>query len=221
MSLLRVPFILASAIGIQVASSSPNKVLKEETTKYAGVESSIWPTVMPTVLKGLSWTGALCETAVALSSAAPTSPFTQHILASLVLRPSWAISAIRLRCFHELGNLFTFQLSIRREHKLITSGPYAYVRHPSYTAGLATVAGIFTNLLGPGSWLRECGWLQTNVGSVIMGIPAIFMALSVSVLVWRAVAEDAQLRQEFGEQWDEWARRVPYRLMIRGACIPR
>lgn len=32
-----------------------------------------------------------------------------------------------------LGNLFTFEVMIRKNHKLITDGPYAYLMHPSYT----------------------------------------------------------------------------------------
>ncbi|CAF4350854.1 unnamed protein product, partial [Rotaria sordida] len=31
-----------------------------------------------------------------------------------------------------LGAFFTFELTIRSTHKLIKTGPYAYVRHPSY-----------------------------------------------------------------------------------------
>jgi protein-S-isoprenylcysteine O-methyltransferase Ste14 len=34
----------------------------------------------------------------------------------------------------ELGRQFSPQLQLRREHQLITSGPYSHVRHPLYTA---------------------------------------------------------------------------------------
>ena len=49
---------------------------------------------------------------------------------------------IRYSCFRALGRLFTFEMSIRDEHKLITNGPYSVVRHPSYTGALLTVIGI-------------------------------------------------------------------------------
>ena len=39
-------------------------------------------------------------------------------------------SLIRLASYRALGNLFTFELSIRKDHKLITSGPYSMVRYP-------------------------------------------------------------------------------------------
>ncbi|KAL0480350.1 hypothetical protein AKO1_007150 [Acrasis kona] len=52
-------------------------------------------------------------------------------------------SLTRLWCFHTLGSFFTFDVAILPQHKLIRSGPYAYVRHPSYTAILFMVTGSF------------------------------------------------------------------------------
>lgn len=45
-------------------------------------------------------------------------------------------------CYCELGNLFTFEVSIRNDHKLIQSGPYHTVRHPGYLGVLLSVAGV-------------------------------------------------------------------------------
>ncbi len=45
----------------------------------------------------------------------------------------WAIAT--------LGQLFTITVSIREDHRLIDSGPYRLVRHPSYTALLLVHAG--------------------------------------------------------------------------------
>ena len=41
---------------------------------------------------------------------------------------------IHLRCYRTLGWFFTFELSILLHHKLIMSGPYAIVQHPSCMA---------------------------------------------------------------------------------------
>jgi protein-S-isoprenylcysteine O-methyltransferase Ste14 len=49
---------------------------------------------------------------------------------------------IRYRCYRALGRLFTFEMSIRSDHKLITDGPYSIVRHPGYTGILFTITGI-------------------------------------------------------------------------------
>jgi protein-S-isoprenylcysteine O-methyltransferase len=40
-----------------------------------------------------------------------------------------------------LGRLFTVNVAIRTEHRLIDSGPYRYVRHPAYTAVLLVHLG--------------------------------------------------------------------------------
>lgn len=40
-----------------------------------------------------------------------------------------------------LGRLFTVNVAIRTDHRLIDSGPYRYVRHPAYTAVLLVHLG--------------------------------------------------------------------------------
>lgn len=49
-----------------------------------------------------------------------------------------------------LGRLFTVTVAIRDEHKLVESGPYRYVRHPSYSAILLVHLGAALCL---GNWL--------------------------------------------------------------------
>lgn len=40
-----------------------------------------------------------------------------------------------------LGRLFTINVAIRTQHRLVDTGPYQYVRHPSYTAVLLVQVG--------------------------------------------------------------------------------
>jgi protein-S-isoprenylcysteine O-methyltransferase Ste14 len=54
------------------------------------------------------------------------------ICAGLLLR-WWSIAT--------LGRLFTVNVAIRAEHHLIDTGPYHFVRHPSYTASLLVHLG--------------------------------------------------------------------------------
>src|SRR5260370_15014341 len=49
-----------------------------------------------------------------------------------------------------LGRYFTVDVSISAEHKLIDSGPYRYIRHPTYTGALLAFLALrfcFGNLL--------------------------------------------------------------------------
>lgn len=68
-------------------------------------------------------------------------------------------ACLRRTCYATLGQLFTFDLSIRKEHKLVTAGPYRFVRHPSYTGAILVGIGATLCHFSPGSWLVECSGL--------------------------------------------------------------
>ncbi|CAG8435935.1 8606_t:CDS:2 [Ambispora gerdemannii] len=42
----------------------------------------------------------------------------------------------RIKCFKTLEEFFTYHLTIHKEHRLITTGPYKNLRHPSYSAAI-------------------------------------------------------------------------------------
>ncbi len=84
------------------------------------------------------------------------------------------------------------RLQMERGHKVISTGPYAVVRHPMYAAAL--ILFISTALL-LGSWY--------GLGAVsILGI----------CLVFRTAMEDRELRLKL-EGYLDYTRRVPYRLI--------
>lgn len=72
--------------------------------------------------------------------------------------------------------------------QLVTSGPYALVRHPMY-AGLALAAW--------GALLIYFTWTT------------VYFAVFAPMLFLRARREEQVLAAEFGEQWQEYSRRVP------------
>jgi protein-S-isoprenylcysteine O-methyltransferase Ste14 len=122
-------------------------------------------------------------------------------------------TAARLAAFRELGKLFTYDLALRNNHKLVTTGPYSIVRHPSYTAALVTWAGVSICLFGEGSWLSETGMLSTTlwkVASTIWFTDIVWVAFN---FIRRTYLEDDFIREQFKDQWDEWARQVPYKLV--------
>jgi protein-S-isoprenylcysteine O-methyltransferase Ste14 len=119
--------------------------------------------------------------------------------------------AIRASAFRALGRMFTYQISIMANHKLITSGPYAWVRHPSYTGALANHLGVAICALSHGSWLRQCD-VSVPVG-LSYGAWAAYSIWMSSVFVRRTELEDEMLKQTFGKQWDEWEKDVRYRLL--------
>jgi protein-S-isoprenylcysteine O-methyltransferase Ste14 len=50
--------------------------------------------------------------------------------------------AFRWHAMSVLGRFFTVNVSIQEGHTLVETGPYRYIRHPSYTGALSTEVGI-------------------------------------------------------------------------------
>lgn len=108
----------------------------------------------------------------------------------LVLAAAWfAVAA-----FRSLGSALTPTPVPISGAGLRTSGVYAWVRHPIYSAILLAVLGLLVAAGTPMSWL----WLLVLAG--------FFWAKSR----W----EDALLHAEYGTDWEQWARRT-------GGLLPR
>ena len=89
---------------------------------------------------------------------------------------------IRWAAIIHLGRFFTVDVAIAENHELVTTGPYRFVRHPSYT-------GSFLIFLG-------FGLCTLNFYSLL----AIFIPISAAFL-WRIHVEETALRQNFGERY--------------------
>ena len=59
-------------------------------------------------------------------------------------------SLLRRYCWRTLGDYFTGDVKARSDQPVIRSGPYRFVRHPSYTAAMMMFVGIGLSL---GSWV--------------------------------------------------------------------
>ena len=81
----------------------------------------------------------------------------------------------------ELGRLFTYDLGIRGEHRLVTTGPYEYLVHPSYT----------------GYALMTIGLLMYFQSRCILAVNLILGIFIYS----RIISEEEMLLQEFGTEF--------------------
>jgi protein-S-isoprenylcysteine O-methyltransferase Ste14 len=124
-----------------------------------------------------------------------------------------ATCAFRMWAIGAMGRMFTFDLRITERHRLVTSGPYSVVRHPSYTGLMGVSLGILLCMVADDSWLRQC---HGTVPAIARGYACIFVAyygwLSL-MFVKRTAVEDAMMKQTFGKQWEEWRDNVKYRLI--------
>lgn len=168
-----------------------------------------------------------------LASALLDQPTTLFIFVTLL-----ALSAaVRAWCYRSLGNQFRFQVSIQERHRLVTSGPYAFVRHPSYLAMYGVYIGSTGVLASRGTWSRECV-LQAPAAAIVSALEGhgelgalleypfaeyVMLALLGAVLGTfvgaerglrgRLVWEEEVLKKEFGKEWDEYARHVRWRVL--------
>lgn len=121
-------------------------------------------------------------------------------------------AALRLWCYATLGRLFTFLVTIRPEHKLITSGPYAYVRHPSYTGVVLMQIGVALIAFEPGGYMVQCRLLRTPIWWLVL-MWAVCNTFTLLSLNNRAKVEDDLMRVTFKEEWKRYSQRVPYKFL--------
>ena len=119
----------------------------------------------------------------------------------------------RVWCFRTLGRFFTWEIAAQDNHRLVTEGPYSIVRHPAYAGGLMVTVGNITLLTTAGSYFREAGLWHTVSGRVAGSLFVVYMSWLFTKLLGRMGTEDKFLKDTFGTQWEEWARRTPFSLI--------
>lgn len=123
---------------------------------------------------------------------------------SQVELPGWArlagaacgILAVALAywVFSNLGNSVSPSVATRREHRLVTSGPYRWVRHPLYSMGMLSYLGF--------------ALLSANWFIAVLAL-AVFVILNA-----RLPLEESGLIGKFGDEYRAYMRRT-------GRFLPR
>jgi protein-S-isoprenylcysteine O-methyltransferase Ste14 len=106
------------------------------------------------------------------------------VVAGLVL----IVAGIGLRAWSiaTLGRFFQYQIKVQPGHRVVTGGPYRYVRHPSYTGIALVLTGI----------ALACDDVLSLVAVAILG--------GVGLAV-RIRAEERQLTQALGTDYERFA----------------
>lgn len=110
-------------------------------------------------------------------------------IAALIALPPLGIGAARA-----IGKNVTRTVAIREDHRLVTSGPYRYIRHPLYTMGLL----LFGSLS-----VIAANWFM------MLGVVLAFVLVSL-----RLPKEEAALIAAFGDEYRAYMRRT-------GRFLPR
>ena len=102
---------------------------------------------------------------------------------------AWAGMALRAWSVRTLGEFFTVDVTVTEKQRVVDRGPYARLRHPSYTGMLMATFGFGIAL---GSWLSAAAGLL----------------LPLAAIVIRIRYEEAMLRRELGEPYAAYAGRT-------------
>lgn len=96
--------------------------------------------------------------------------------------------ALRWYSIVALGKSFTVDVATRPGQKVVTSGPYRWIRHPSYTGALLTLLGILVCCL---NWLSFFALLLAMAG-----------------YAYRIRVEEAALAEGLGDAYRDYMRRT-------------
>lgn len=97
---------------------------------------------------------------------------------------------MRILALFSLGKQFSREIAIYEDHKLVTSGIYAYLRHPLYLALLLELAGM---ILFMQAWFLSPLWL-----------------ILAMILIHTIKKEDQILEKEFGQAFRDYKTRVRF-----------
>jgi protein-S-isoprenylcysteine O-methyltransferase Ste14 len=107
-----------------------------------------------------------------------------YIVAGVALM--WLGIVLRQWAVHTLGRFFTFQLTVRSDQHVVVTGPYRWVRHPSYSGLLLTSLGAAVAL---GNW----------VSLAVLTVPY------ACAMAYRIRIEEGMLREGLGADYETYA----------------
>jgi protein-S-isoprenylcysteine O-methyltransferase Ste14 len=158
-----------------------------------GVKVNIWAESIPSRLLHAVPTGVAAMLLVFPS--VPTLWFDRRFLPEslAIFWLGWLFAAAGLLftvwARRHLAANWSADVTLKADHELITSGPYALVRHPIYTGLLLGFVG---SALARGEW---------------RGIVAVLL---VGLAMWRKLRiEERGMRQLFGERYRAYEQQVP------------
>ncbi|MGD8328257.1 MAG: isoprenylcysteine carboxylmethyltransferase family protein [Gemmatimonadales bacterium] len=147
-------------------------------TARQGARGSAWIvwTVIAFSIGGALW---------AQASPAPRFPVQQAVCVWTGLAVMLSGMVVRLAAIRQLGRYFSVDVAIQREHRVIRSGLYAHLRHPSYTGMLLAFLGLGIAL---GNWLSLA----------LAALP------TTAVVLYRIGVEEQALAHEFGDEYQRY-----------------
>jgi protein-S-isoprenylcysteine O-methyltransferase Ste14 len=133
----------------------------------------------------IGWTAAF----LGASLIAASFPDPRHSLAGVGLAMMWAGLAVRIWSVVTLGASFRTTVEVDAGQRLVDTGPYRFVRHPSYTGIL---------LLAIGYGLVLSNWLSL----------VILLIVPLATTIRRITVEEAAMAEVLGDPYQAYKKRT-------------
>jgi len=105
-------------------------------------------------------------------------------------------SWIQVWSFKSLGDNYSQDIIIKKDHQLVTTGPFRYIRHPQY------FSQILINIGG-----------TTATVSYVLGILTL---IEIPIYIMRALLEDKMLAKHFAEQFSAYKKKSGFMIPFIG-----
>jgi protein-S-isoprenylcysteine O-methyltransferase Ste14 len=129
---------------------------------------------------------AVCCTKLPVATIAPGLIVVRYAVFVVGLVAIVGGSALRQWAVSTLGASFTFDVRVASDQRVVTGGPYRYLRHPSYT-------GLILSYIGLG--LAFGNWVSVSLLAILPTVG----------LVYRIHVEESALREKLGEDYVQFA----------------
>jgi protein-S-isoprenylcysteine O-methyltransferase Ste14 len=134
------------------------------------------------------WVGQLLAAAARDRLPQLAVPHPAPLLAAGIV-VAWAGIGFRLWAIHSLGRYFRGTVHVQEGHRVVRSGPYRFLRHPSYSGALLAVVGL--------------SMAYDNVASI-----ALFLAACLVAVLYRIRVEERVLTGALGDEYAGYAART-------------
>ena len=179
LNFVRVSFVVLAAIFLLTTRRSRDKTRRADRRSIIAI-----------FIQALAFVIAWLTVRKPFTPFLPVNWHAQYFVDAIILLVVLASLILVTAAVRTLGKQWSLQARVLEHHELIRRGPYRIVRHPIYTGifGMLVVSG-----LAHGHWL----------GLVVASIVYFFGTMM------RIRSEEKLLREQFGSQYEAYARQVP------------
>lgn len=212
---LQLFLLIFTTVLFHISTTNPNISSSVDYVPYEGLGSTFAVSFGPKLGKVLMWISTLYQMLyILLKMTSPTSistffpnvvtdfdplPLTSIIIFGYIFMIFGGLG--RIWCYRTLGKFFTFEITIRNSHRLIKTGPYAYVRHPSYTFASILTIGQFLIHQRLSNFFPNNTWSQFCLHPVVLSISFVILLF---FLRRRVIREEQELAKTFGKEWTDY-----------------